>query len=92
MRGILSTGQFGQAKQFVINAFDNNYLISTDEVMANILHLAQNMEEELAATNQLAASDTAPSIFAFTAVGSGCHGGRCQPGRGDRSGRGLPNK
>jgi hypothetical protein len=38
---------FGEAKQYVINAFDTNYLLSADKVMANILHLAQSMEEEL---------------------------------------------
>jgi hypothetical protein len=45
-----SIGPFGQAKHCVINAFDTNYLMSADEFMANILHLAQNMEEELPGT------------------------------------------
>jgi hypothetical protein len=40
LRGISSTGHFGLAKQCVINAFDTSYLLSADEVMANILHLA----------------------------------------------------
>jgi hypothetical protein len=44
LRGISNTGPFGQAKQCVIKASDTNYLMSADEVMANILHLAQNME------------------------------------------------
>jgi hypothetical protein len=35
-RGISSTGLFGQAKQCVINAFDTDYLMYDDEVMANI--------------------------------------------------------
>jgi hypothetical protein len=39
LRGISCNGPFSQAKQCVINALDNNYLLSTDEVMANILHL-----------------------------------------------------
>jgi hypothetical protein len=47
LRGISSTGPFGQAKQCVINAFDTDYLPSVDEVMANILHLAHNMDEEV---------------------------------------------
>jgi hypothetical protein len=42
LRGISSNGHFGQAKQRVINAFDTNYLLFADEVMASILHLAQN--------------------------------------------------
>jgi hypothetical protein len=47
LRGISNTGHFGKAKKCVINAFDTNYLLSADEVMANILHLAQNMDEEV---------------------------------------------
>jgi hypothetical protein len=46
LRGISGTGPFGQAKQCVINAFDTNYLLSANEAMANILHLAHNMDEE----------------------------------------------
>jgi hypothetical protein len=59
LRGISSTGQFGQAKQCVINAFDTNYLLSADEVMTNILHMAHNMDEEVNAPG-LRASDTSP--------------------------------
>jgi hypothetical protein len=44
LRGIFSTGHFGHAKQGVINAFDTKYLMPAYEVMANILHLAQNMD------------------------------------------------
>jgi hypothetical protein len=40
LRGISITGHFGQAKHCVNNAFDTNYLLSADEVMAIILHLA----------------------------------------------------
>jgi hypothetical protein len=36
-------GPFGQVKQCVVDAFDTNYLLSADEEMASILHLAQNM-------------------------------------------------
>jgi hypothetical protein len=46
LRGIFSNDPFGQAKQCVINAFDTNYLLSADEVMATILHLARNIEED----------------------------------------------
>jgi hypothetical protein len=37
--------QFGQAKQCVINVFDTNYVLSTDDVIASILHLAHNIAE-----------------------------------------------
>jgi hypothetical protein len=46
LRGISSTCHFGQAKHCVINALDTNSLLSADEVMANILHMAQNMDDE----------------------------------------------
>jgi hypothetical protein len=46
LRGISSTGPFGQAEQCIINAFDTDYMLSVDEVMANILHLAHNMDED----------------------------------------------
>jgi hypothetical protein len=45
LRGISSLGPYAQAKQCAINAFDTNNFLSTDEVMATILHLAQNMED-----------------------------------------------
>jgi hypothetical protein len=48
-RGISSTGPFDHAKQCVVNAFDTNYLMSADEVMVSILHLAHNMDEGVAA-------------------------------------------
>jgi hypothetical protein len=76
LRGISSTGPFGQAKQCVINAFDTDYLMSADEVMANILHLAHNMDEEASASGTPAPDTSPPPIFAFVAVGRGSHGGR----------------
>jgi hypothetical protein len=59
LRGISSTGPFGQAKQCVINAFDTDYMLSPDEVMANILHLVHNMDEEVSATG-VTAPDATP--------------------------------
>jgi hypothetical protein len=47
LRGISSTGPFGHAKMYVINAFGTSYLLFTGEVMAKILHLAQSVDEEL---------------------------------------------
>jgi hypothetical protein len=65
--------------------------MSADEVMAIILHLAQNMKEELTGTNLPPPVGTALQFFAFVAAGRGSHGGRGHPGRGGRGGRGLPN-
>jgi hypothetical protein len=92
LRGISSTGPFGEAKQCVINAFDTNFLLSADEVMANILHLAQNMDEELHASYLAAPAGTASPISPFVAIGRGNHGGRGYDNRGGRGGRGLSNK
>jgi hypothetical protein len=49
LRGISSTGLLCHAKQCVINAFDTDYLSSVDEVMASILNLAHNMDEDVSA-------------------------------------------
>jgi hypothetical protein len=70
-RGISHTGPFGQAKHCVINAFDTYYLMSADEVMPNILHLAHNMDEETSAQGAPVPDASHPPIFAFVAVGRG---------------------
>jgi hypothetical protein len=57
LRGISSTNPFGQTKQCVINAFDTDYLLSADEVIDCIVHLAHNMDKE-ASTPGTPASDT----------------------------------
>jgi hypothetical protein len=76
----------------VINAFDTYYLMSADEVMANILHLAHNTDETAGAPS-MPAPDTSPSpIFAFVADSRGPHSGRGHVPRGPRGGRGLSNK
>jgi hypothetical protein len=87
-----TTGLFGQAKQCVINAFDTDYLLSTDEVTASILHLAHNMDEETCAPGAPAPDTSPPPISAFVAAGRGSHSGRGHHPRGPRGGRGLPNK
>jgi hypothetical protein len=92
LRGISSTGPFGQAKQCVINAFDTDYMSSADEVMASILHLAHNMDEEASAAGAPAPDTSPPPISAFVAAGRGSHNGRGHNPRGPRGGRGLPNK
>jgi hypothetical protein len=91
LRGISNNGPHGQAKQCVINAFDIDYMMSADEVMASILHLAHNMDED-DAPDTPAPNVSPPPIFAFVAVGRGSHSGRGHPLRGPRGGRGLPNK
>jgi hypothetical protein len=55
--------------------------------MANILHMAQNMEEELPGTDMPARANTAPPLFAFVAPSRGSHDGRDHPDCGGRNGR-----
>jgi hypothetical protein len=65
LRGISCTAHFGHAKRCLINAFDTNYLMSADEVMASILHLPQNMDEELTDSDMTALDGLAPSDLCF---------------------------
>jgi hypothetical protein len=60
----------------VIDAFDTSYLLFADEVIANILYLAHNIEEELPGTDLTTPIGHAPTISAFVAGGRGPHGGR----------------
>jgi hypothetical protein len=92
LRGISSTGPFGHAKQRVINAFDTDYMLSADEVMANILHLAHNMDEEVSAPGMPAADTSPPPISVFVGVGRGSSNARGHNPRGSRYYRALPNK
>jgi hypothetical protein len=66
LRGMSNNGPFGQAKQCVINAFDTNYLLSADEVMAIILYVAQNVDDELTDSTLTAPDGRAPPIFALS--------------------------
>jgi hypothetical protein len=91
LRGISSNGPHGKAKQYVINAFGTHYMLSADEVMASILHLAHNMDED-DALDLTAPNISPPPISAFVVAGRGSHSGRVHPPRGPRGGRGLPNK
>jgi hypothetical protein len=92
LRGISSNGQFGQTKPCVINAFDTTYMLSADNVMASILYLAQNMEEELLPIDQIIKLCPTPPISMFVVAGRGQHGGHGEGGRGGCVGRVLPNK
>jgi hypothetical protein len=38
IRGLSNVGQYGQAKQCVINAFDTDYILSADRVLGSIIH------------------------------------------------------
>jgi hypothetical protein len=94
LRGISNSSQYGHAKQCAIYAFDTDYFLSADEVMANILHLAQNMEEEFSLSVDQAPNPhtLAPPISAFVAAGRNSSRGRYRA-RGGRGGRDpLPNK
>jgi hypothetical protein len=66
--------------------------MSADEVMASILNLAHNMDEEAIAPGLPAANTSAPPISAFVDVVRGSNIGRGHNPRGTRGGRGLPNK
>jgi hypothetical protein len=92
LRGISSTDPFGQAKQCVVNVFDIDYLLSANQVMANILHFAHNMDKEGSAHGAPAPETSPPPISAFVVVGRGSHSGRGQTPHGPRGGRGFPNK
>jgi hypothetical protein len=89
LRGISSTGPFGHAKQCAINAFDTNYRMSADEVIASILHMAQSMVEDLPSSDLRALCGSASPISAFVGAGCGSQGGRGHGHRGGRGGRGL---
>jgi hypothetical protein len=86
LRGISSSGPYGQAKQCVINAFDTDYLLSADEVMASILHLAHNMDDD-PTPDTPAPVASPPPISAFVAAGRGSHIGRGHPHRNPRGSR-----
>jgi hypothetical protein len=92
LRGISSNGPFGQVKQCVINAFDTNYLFVRQRGDGHILHLEQNMDEEVTAPGLPASNTSAPPISAFVGVARGSSSGRGHIPRGTRCGRGLPNK
>jgi hypothetical protein len=72
--------------------FDTDYLLSADEVMASILHMAQNMDEELPAPAMPAPDGPTPPIFAFVVACRGSNSGRGHNPRGAHGGRGMPNK
>jgi hypothetical protein len=66
--------------------------MSAEEVMAVILHMAQNMDEEVTAPGMPAPYTSAPPISAFVAASRGSNSERGLIQRGTRGGRGLPSK
>jgi hypothetical protein len=71
LHGISTTGPFGKAEQSAINAFDANYLLSVDEVMANILHIAHSKEEELPETDMPVPGGHAPPSLHLSGLAVG---------------------
>jgi hypothetical protein len=55
IRGLSNVGQYGQTKQWVINAFDTDFIMSADRVMGSIIHLAQNLDADDTVTSDSAA-------------------------------------
>jgi hypothetical protein len=49
IRGMSNVGQYGEAKQCVINAFDTDFIMSADRVMSSIIHQAQNLDADVSA-------------------------------------------
>jgi hypothetical protein len=66
-------------------------MLSADKVMASILHLAHNMDED-DAPDTSTPHTSPPPISAFLAAGRGSHNGRGHPPRGPRGSRGQPKK
>jgi hypothetical protein len=67
-------------------------LLSANEMMASILHLGHNMDEDVNALGMPPPDTTLPPIFAFVVASRGSHSGRRHSPRGPRGGRGHPNK
>jgi hypothetical protein len=61
-------------------------------VIANILHLAENMDDDLPNSTLAAPDGPAPPISAFVITGRNLHGGRGPNTRGGHGGRGFTNK
>jgi hypothetical protein len=73
---------------------DTDYLMPAHEVMASIMHMAQNMEEKLPPFDHptINPPTATPQISAYVAAGRNSSARRYN-GRGGRGGRGpLPNK
>jgi hypothetical protein len=63
IRGLSNVGQYGQAKQCVINAFDTDFILSADRVMGSIIHQAQNLDADVSTKSDNADSGIAVNAF-----------------------------
>jgi hypothetical protein len=54
IRGLSNVGQYGHAKQCVINACDTDFIVSADRVMSNITHQAQNPDADVSVKSKSA--------------------------------------
>jgi hypothetical protein len=46
IRGLSNVGEYGQAKQCVIYAFDTDFILSVDRVMGTIIHQPHDLDAE----------------------------------------------
>jgi hypothetical protein len=74
IRGLSNVGQYGQAKQCVINAFDTDFIMSSDRVMGSIIHQAQNLDADDTVTHDSAASGIPVNAFLADRERQGCRG------------------
>jgi hypothetical protein len=65
IRGLSNVGQYGQAKQCVINAFDTDFILSADRVMGSIIHQAQKLDADVSSKSD--SVDSGVPITAFLA-------------------------
>jgi hypothetical protein len=65
IRGLSNVGQYGQAKQCVINAFDTDFIMSADRVMGSIIHRAQNLDGDFSVKSE--SDDPGHPVNAFLA-------------------------
>jgi hypothetical protein len=65
IRGLSNVGQYGLAKQCVINAFHTDFILSADRVMGSIIHQAQNLDADVSFKSDSA--DSGVPINAFLA-------------------------
>jgi hypothetical protein len=63
IRGLSNVGQYGQAKQCVINAFDTDFILSADRVMGSIIHLAQNLDADVSVKSDIVDSGVPVNAF-----------------------------
>jgi hypothetical protein len=74
IRGLSNVGQYGQAEQCVINAFDTDFIMSADRVMGSIIHHAQNLDADDNVTSDSAASGHLVNAFLPDRKRQGGHG------------------